>query len=94
MMVSFRRTFPLLFAVSLLFTMKTANAADTAAELLPASTLIYLEINDPLASIDSFLNHSYVADLKNMEPYKEFELDDLTGEAFSLQLQDSCMLHA
>jgi hypothetical protein len=73
MMVSFRRTFPLLFAVSLLFTMKTANAADTAAELLPASTLIYLEINDPLASIDSFLNHSYVADLKNMEPYKEFE---------------------
>lgn len=73
MMVSFIRTFRFLIAVSFLFTLKTANAAETAAELLPPSTLIYLEVNDPLTSIDSFLNHSYVADLKKLEPYQEFE---------------------
>lgn len=52
---------------------QAASAADSAAELLPPSTLVYLEISDPPGMIDSFLNHSYTANLKQLEPYQQFE---------------------
>ena len=41
--------------------------------MLPPSTLIYLQIDDPSATIDSFLKHPYLENLKQLEPYQEFE---------------------
>lgn len=47
-------------------------AAESAAELLPRSTILYVEIEDPAGSIDSLLQHPYFANLQTLQPAQEF----------------------
>lgn len=46
-------------------------AAETGADLLPPSTVLYAEIEDPSALMQAVLNHPYTANIQKLDAYQE-----------------------
>ena len=50
---------------------QSVSFANSAAELLPPSTVLYAEINDPPGLVNSILDHPYTGNVKRLDAYQE-----------------------